>query len=340
MRQVPDKRGPAAHAFAVMAFVLLASCRSTADFDESPEGMRWIPGQTLHMGSEEPWAFPEEGPVEVVPVDGFWIDTHEVTNREFARFVEATGYVTTSEQPLPDAWFDSNWPADAPPPTAELRQPGSPVFVQPDPAAGQSGRWTYQHGASWRHPEGPGSNLVGRADHPIVQVSWQDAQAYAAWAGKALPTEAEWELAARGGGVGARYVWGDEHPSDASAPLLNMWQGSFPGRNLGTDGFLATAPVGSFPPSGFGLYDMAGNVWEWCANPFIPRTAAPTSDDGSDTQTARALRGGSFLCSDDYCTRYRPSARISSTPDHASNHIGFRCVLRTSPKDPAGKSDG
>lgn len=295
------------------------ACRSNA-MAEPPEGMRWIPAATYWMGSESAWALPEEGPLVQVQVPGFWMDEHEVTNREFAAFVKATGYVTTSEKPVPLEWVMAQLPEGSPAPSPEQLAPASATFHLPqDAGAG----WVYQHGADWRHPAGPGSDIVGLDDHPVVHVTWWDAQAYAKWAGKALPTEAQWELAARGGLDRARYVWGDE-PADPAAPPLNMWQGHFPHANHGLDGFLSTAPVGSFPANGYGLFDMAGNVWEWCANPFEAREADGLWD-GSDP-SPRALRGGSFLCSDDYCTRYRPSARIGNPPDSSTNHTGFRCV--------------
>ena len=300
----------------------LAACQSTAPRPPATEGLVWVPGQTFVMGSDAPWAFPEEGPTRLVSVDGFWIETHEVTNREFARFVDATGYVTTSEQPTPLEWVLGQLPPGSPAPPPESLRPGSAVFLHP--SEGVAGGWSYVYGASWRHPEGPGSSLAGRWDHPVVQVSWFDAQAYARWAMRALPTEAEWELAARGGLSEARFPWGDEPPSSFSQPMLNMWQGPFPAHDSGADGALGTAPVGQYPANGYGLYDMAGNVWEWCADPM----EATAQGSEAESRAPRALRGGSFLCSDDFCTRYRPSARIGNTPGSATNHTGFRCVRR------------
>jgi formylglycine-generating enzyme required for sulfatase activity len=201
--------------------------------------------------------------------------------------------------------------------------------------------WHWTPGANWRHPEGPESRIEGRADHPVVQVSWDDANAYARWAGKRLPTEAEWEFAARGGLDGKPYVWGDDRPSDAR-PAANIWQGEFPHRNTVGDGFTRTSPVGSFPPNGFGLYDMAGNVWEWCADWYqrdlyrqrargeiIVDPAGPerSSDPARPFTPQRVQRGGSFLCNDDYCSRYRPSARHGCSPDTGMSHVGFRCVM-------------
>ncbi len=305
--------------------------------------MVWIPGGVFRMGGEDPLARPDESPVHEVRVSGFWIDATEVTNRQFAAFVDATGYRTVAERPVDWESLREQVPPGTPKPDAALLAPGSLVFVPP---AGPVDRrdigswWRWTPGASWRHPEGPGSSISGREDHPVVHVAWEDAVAYAAWAGKRLPTEAEWEFAARGGLDGAVNVWGDE-PVDPRR--CNILQGRFPDGDTAEDGFAGTAPVGSFPANGFGLHDMAGNVWEWCADrydagayarragaggpvvdPMGPdRSVDPRMPHAADT---RVQRGGSFLCHDSYCASYRPSARMSATPDSAMSHLGFRCV--------------
>jgi formylglycine-generating enzyme required for sulfatase activity len=225
--------------------------------------MRWIEGGTFAMGSED--FYPEERPVHRVTVDGFWIDERPVTAAEFRRFVRDTGYVTIAERPLD--------PADYPDADPELLVPGSLVFRRTEgPVSLDDYRqwWAYVPGASWKHPGGKGTTINGRDRHPVVHVAWEDAEAYAAWAGKELPTEAEWEYAARGGLEGAAFAWGDEHFPEAK-PAANTWQGEFPWQNLKQDGFEGTSPVGSFPPNGYGLYDMTGNVWEWTSDWFAPR---------------------------------------------------------------------
>lgn len=295
-----------------------------------PEGMVQVPGGTFLMGSND--FYPEERPVRRVSVESFWIDAHPVTNAEFARFVEATGYVTVAER-VPD-------PTDYPGIDPSLLVPGSLVFRQPrrpvplhDPRAW----WTYLPGACWRAPEGPGSTVEGRDDHPVVHVAWEDAAAYAAWAGKALPTEAEWEFAARGGLEGATYVWGDEF-MPRGRRLANTWQGEFPWRPLGPGGRVGTSPVRSFPPNGYGLFDMAGNVWEWTADLLAPHpapdSAKPCCAPGPSRQPPdahiprRVVKGGSYLCAPEYCLRYRPAARQAEAVDSSTGHIGFRCVWR------------
>jgi formylglycine-generating enzyme required for sulfatase activity len=305
--------------------------------------MVWIPGGAFTMGTDSDLAWPDETPAHRVRVDGFWMDQTEVTNAQFQAFVAATGYVTTAEKPPSLEEIMSQSPPGTPPPPRENLVPGSLVFTPP---AGPvdlrdfSRWWTWTPGASWRHPEGPGSSIEGRNDHPVVQVSWDDANAYARWAGKRLPTEAEWEFAARGGLDGKPYVWGDDRPTDAE-PFANIWQGEFPHRNTAADGFIKTSPVKSFRPNGYGLYDVAGNVWEWCADWYqrdLYRHRAegglvvnPIGPDRSSDPTRpfspqRVQRGGSFLCNDDYCSRYRPSARHGCSPDTGMSHVGFRCV--------------
>jgi formylglycine-generating enzyme len=300
--------------------------------------MTWVPGATFRMGSDE--HYPEEAPVHSVTVDGLWIDTAAVTNRQFAEFAEAIGYRTVAERALD--------PADFPGAPPENLVAGSLVFTRtsgPVDLRHLSQWWTWMPGACWRHPEGPGSTLDGRAEHPVVHVAHEDAAAYAAWAGKALPTEAEWELAARGGLDGAVYTWGDE-PERPGERLANFWHGDFPWRPA--EGYGTTQPVGSFPPNGYSLYDMAGNVWEWtsdwhsarhpedadkpCCVPQNPRGGDETgSFDPAQPQfriPRRVIKGGSFLCADSYCMRYRPAARRPQMIDTGMSHIGFRCVVR------------
>lgn len=285
---------------------------SNAPAPTLPPGMALIPAGDFEMGSEGPDARANERPVRRVRTHAFLIDRTEVTNAQFAEFVKATGYLTVAERPINWESIRSQVPPGTPRPPQEMLQPGALVFTPPDtpvPIDDPSGWWSWTPGACWRHPEGPASDISARMDHPVVQIAFDDAIAYASWAGKRLPTEAEWERAARGGLEGMRFVWGDA-PIDATR--CNVWQGDFPCRNTGEDGFLRTAPVGSYAPNGFGLHDMAGNVWEWCSDEFAPGE--------------RAHRGGSYLCNPSYCSSYRPSARMGCTPDTALGHLGFRCV--------------
>ncbi len=305
--------------------------RSTAP-GPVPDGMVWVPGGSFWMGDNN---FPDAQPEHLVYVDGFWMDQFEVTNAQFARFVEATGYRTIAERPPDPREFP-----DVPP--EELR-PGSIVFKPPDQAVPLDDAlqwWTYMPGANWRHPEGPESSLEGREKHPVVHIAWHDAVAYCEWASKRLPREAEWEFAARGGLDRQRYCWGNEL-RDGGRWRSNIWQGHFPNQNTAGDGFVATAPVGSFPAGGYGLYDMSGNVWEWCADWYrhdyyehgLARN--PTGPDSSfdplePNQPKRVQRGGSFMCSDQYCKRYVPGARGKGEPSSAASHIGFRAVRSAS----------
>jgi len=310
---------------------------------DGPPGMVWVGGGEFTMGTDSDLGWPDEKPAHRVRVDGFWIDEHEVTNSQFRAFVEATGYVTTAEKAPRLEEVMAQLPPGSPPPPEGNLVPGSLVFTPP------SGRvnlddvsqwWAWTPGASWRHPEGPGSGLEGKDDHPVVHVSWDDAAAYARRAGKRLPTEAEWEFAARGGLDGQPYVWGAERPGESRA-RANIWQGEFPRRNTLEDGFASTAPVRSFPPNGYGLYDMAGNVWEWCADWYqrdlyrrrsghgpVVEPAGPerSGDPARPFMPLRVQRGGSFLCNDSYCSRYRPSARHGCSPDTGMSHVGFRCA--------------
>ena len=288
---------------------------------EVPPGMVLIPAGEFTMGSEAADARPNEGPVRRVRTDAFLIDRTEVTNAQFAEFVAATGYVTVAERPVDWELLKQQVPPGTPKPPDEMLQPGALVFTPPAgpvPLDDPSGWWSWTPGACWRHPEGPASDISTRMDHPVVQVAFDDACAYAAWAGKRLPTEVEWERAARGGLEGTRFVWGDG-PLDATR--CNVWQGDFPHRNSAEDGFVRTAPVGTYPPNGFGLVDMAGNVWEWCSDEFAPGE--------------RVHRGGSYLCNPAYCSSYRPSARMGCTPDTALGHLGFRCARDLVPPLPA-----
>jgi formylglycine-generating enzyme required for sulfatase activity len=318
--------------------------RPTAAPADGPPSMVWIPGGEFTMGTDAAPGWPEEKPAHRVRLDGFWMDPTDVTNAQFRAFVKATGYVTTAEKPPVAADILKQLPPGAPAPPKENLVPGSLVFRPtrgPVDTRDYSHWWHWTPGADWRHPEGPGSTIDGKDDHPVVHVSWDDAVAYAKWAGKRLPTEAEWECAARGGLDGKTYVWGDE-PFSEEHPQCNIWQGEFPWKNTARDGYERTSPVKSFAPNGYGLYDMAGNVWEWCADWYdrdlYKRRAGqgvavnPTGPERSydphrPRMPLRVQRGGSFLCNDSYCTRYRPSARQGCSPDTGMSHVGFRCVV-------------
>jgi sulfatase modifying factor 1 len=295
--------------------------------------MRRLEGGTFAMGSDE--FYPEERPVHRVSVDAFWIDEHPVTAADFRRFVRETGYTTVAERPL-DA-------ADYPDADPELLVPGSVVFRKttgPVELNDVRNWWEYAPGAYWKKPAGPGSTINGRDRHPVVQVAYEDAEAYATWAGKSLPTEAEWEYAARGGLDGARFAWGEDEVPNGTR-MANTWQGDFPWRNSKDDGFEGTSPVGSFAPNGYGLHDMCGNVWEWtsdffrmqrddeverpCCVPRNPRVSVPQS---AEPIPRRVIKGGSHLCAPSYCLRYRPAARQGETVDTSTGHIGFRCIVR------------
>jgi sulfatase modifying factor 1 len=284
-----------------------------------------LTGRTFGMGDTRFYA--EEAPVREVSVDGFWIDRHPVTVAEFRRFVKATGYVTWAEK-APEA-------ADYPDADPELLVPGSLVFRKtqgPVDLRDYTNWWAWVPGADWRHPEGPGSNVGGRERHPVTHVTHADATAYAEWAGKSLPTETEWEHAARGGLDGAIFTWGDD-PAPKGRVMANTWQGEFPWQNLLLDRYEGTSPVESFPPNGYGLYDMAGNVWEWTDDVFEAGAGnggspccAPRS--GDERFPRRVIKGGSHLCAPNYCLRYRPAARQGEAIDTSTAHIGFRCIVR------------
>jgi formylglycine-generating enzyme required for sulfatase activity len=309
----------------------------------APAGMVWIPGGEFAMGSDD-HGMDNERPSRRVRVDGFWMDQHDVTNAEFRRFVEATHYVTTAERkPDWEAIRRQSPPGTRKPDDSQL-VPGSLVFTptsKPVPFNDLSAWWRWVAGANWKHPQGPDSNIDGKDDYPVVHVSWDDAVAYAMWAGKRLPTEAEWEFAARGGLQKKRFVWGDEfHPGGKH--MANTWQGEFPIKDTAEDGYAGTSPVHAFPPNGYGLYDMAGNVWQWCSDwyrfdeharhadePCCENPPGPNStfDPADPYSPRRVIKGGSFLCNVSYCESYRPSARRGTPPDTGSSHVGFRCVM-------------
>lgn len=302
--------------------------------------MVWVSGGSFSMGSDS--HYPEEGPVHSVTVESFWIDKYTVTNEQFARFVDATKYVTLAERP-PRA---EDYPGAKP----DMLQPASVVFRQPAHRVDLRDHfnwWTYIPGANWRHPEGPKSSIVDRAQHPVVHIAYEDADAYAKWIGKDLPTEAEWEFAARGGLDGATYAWGEEF-TPASKHMANTWQGEFPWQNLATDGYERAAPVGQFPPNGYGLFDMIGNVWEWTVDWYTARHPATKAccggaipkgdrDSSYDPQTPdiriprKVIKGGSFLCAPNYCRRYRPAARMAQPIDTSTCHVGLRLMRRPQP---------
>lgn len=303
--------------------------------------MVWVPGGSFLMGSAD--FYPEERPVRRVAVDGFWMDAHPVTAGTFRRFVRETGYTTVAERPLdPAAYPDAD---------RALLVPGSLVFRATDgPVALDDVRrwWHYVPAASWKRPAGRGTSIVGRETHPVVHVAYEDVEAFANWAGKELPTEAEWERAARGGLEGAAFAWGDDHfPGDK--PMANTWQGEFPWHDHKLDGFGGTSPVGSFAANGYGLFDVTGNVWEWTSDWYAARDANdaqhaccvpsnPRVDDPGDSYALagepgadiprRVIKGGSHLCAPGYCLRYRPAARQPQMVDTSMSHLGFRCIVR------------
>lgn len=304
--------------------------------------MKWIPGGEFTMGSDNKDSKMDEKPPHPVKVDGFWMDETPVTNRQFKEFVDATGYVTTAEKAPTLEEIMAQVPPGTPPPPKELLIAASLVFKPTKgPVSLKSNRlwWEWKPGADWKHPTGPNSSLEGKEDHPVVQVSWFDAVAYADWAGKRLPTEAEWEFAAFGGKKDVAYVWGNEEFSQEK-PQANIWQGVFPYKSEKTD--FGTTSVKTFDPNGYGLYDMSGNVWQWCSdlyNTFYFKEEAkkglsnnptgPTTsfDPDEPFATKRVHRGGSFLCHDSYCKGYRIAARMKTCPDTSLNHLGFRCVM-------------
>ena len=314
--------------------------RRTAAPGKAPEGMIWIPGGEFWMGSDEP-DFADARPWHRVYVNGFWMDKTEVTNEQFEKFVKATGYVTIAERTPTREEF----------PTApeENLVAGSVVFTPPDQAVPLDNHlrwWSYVKGANWRHPAGPDSDIKGKETYPVVHIAYDDALAYCKWAGKRLPTEAEFEFAARGGLDRKPYAWGDEFRPGGKW-MANTWQGKFPVKDAGEDGYAGIAPVKSFPPNGYGLYDMAGNIWEWCSdwyrpdyyeglankgevvrNPHGPDSAL---DPTEPNEKKRVHRGGSFLCNEQYCSRYIVGTRGKGEVNTGTNHLGFRCVKSPSP---------
>jgi sulfatase modifying factor 1 len=304
------------------------------------EGMIHILGGTFRMGSDKHYA--EEAPVHRVTVDAFWIDRTPVTNRDFRKFVDATGYVTFAEIP-PD-------PKDYPGALPHMLKAGSLVFSPPNHRVDTrdwSQWWTFKFGANWKRPYGPGSSIKGLDDHPVVQVAFRDAESYAKWAGKELPTEAEFEFAARGGRDATEFAWGDELVPGGKH-MANLWQGDFPHQNLTLDGYEHTSPVTAFPPNGYGVYDMIGNVWEWTSDWYSNKHEAdakkacciPDNPRGGPMEASydpqlpkiriprKVLKGGSHLCAPSYCRRYRPTARHAEPVDTSTNHVGFRCIVR------------
>ncbi len=324
-----------------------------------PENMAWIPGGEFLMGSDHELAQPNERPTHKVRVGGFWMDRTHVTNAQFRAFVAATGYVTTAERKPDWETLRVQLPQGTPRPPDEALVPGGLVFVgteQPVDLGDVSRWWTFVPGANWKAPRGPGTSIEGKDDHPVVQVSYEDTLAYARWAGKRLPTEAEWEFAARGGLEQATYVWGEEFQPDGQ-PMANVWersrQGQFPVVSPKAGGAAGTLRVGTFPPNGYGLHDMTGNAWQWTADFYrsdyfstqkhqagdtvIADPRGPDDSWDPDDQLAiasaprRVVRGGSFLCNSDYCLSYRPSARRGNDPFNPMNHIGFRLVSDAPP---------
>ena len=310
--------------------------------ENTPDGMVWVPGGKFTMGTNDADAYDAEKPAVQIEVQSFWMDEHEVTNQEFQKFIKETGYLTVAERPIDWEELKKQLPPGTPKPDDSVLVPGSMVFTPPPfpvPLQDISLWWSWVNGANWQHPEGPDSNLEGRENHPVVHIAYEDAVAFAEWAGKRLPTEVEWEFAARGGINGKRFAWGDELMPNGQY-LANTFQGSFPNENLGKDGFIGTSPVKSFAPNSFGLYDMIGNVWEltsdWYDALKFARIAgkAPKLDAGMNPcynpdnpfAQERVIKGGSFLCAENYCVNYRPSARQGQAFDSGTSNVGFRLV--------------
>ena len=333
----------------LLTCALLGACTSTGSEESTvQEGMVLIPKGRFIMGARSDQSYPDEFPRHPVAVSAFLMDAHEVTNAQFLAFVEATGYKTVAERDIDWEEMKKQVPAGTPKPPDSLLMAGSLVFKKTTGPVNLNYHeqwWQWTTGASWRQPEGPESALEGRMDHPVVHVSWEDAQAYATWAGKRLPTEAEWEWAALGGLEEAIYPWGNKAASLAQDEA-NFWQGAFPYQNQQLDGFEGTAPVKSFAPNGYGLYDMAGNVWEWCQDKYNvgqyakdakmglinnPAGAKDYYDPREPLAQKHVIRGGSFLCNDSYCSGYRNARRMSSSKDSGFNHTGFRCAKDLEP---------
>lgn len=308
-----------------------------------PMGMVWIPGAEFTMGADDEDSRKDEKPLHSVKVDGFWIDATPVTNRQFQEFVQKTGYITTAEKAPTLEEIMSQVPPGTPPPAQELLVAASLVFKKADgpvPLNNLHHWWEWKPGANWKHPLGPDSSIVGKEDHPVVQISWYDANAYAKWAGKRLPTEAEWELAALGGQKDIKYIWGNEEFSEES-PQANIWHGEFPYKSTKAQGAFGTTPVKTYKPNPYGLYDMSGNVWQWCSDLYHanhyqndakkqvvvnPQGPENSFDPDEPFAVKHVHRGGSFLCHKSYCKGYRITARMKTCPDTSLNHLGFRCV--------------
>lgn len=313
--------------------------------DTTAAGMVYIPGGVFEMGADNEQAAADEYPKHKVEVSPFYMDVTEVTNADFKKFVDATGYITTAERKPDWEVLKKTVPPGTPKPHDSLLVAASLVFTQTNGPVNlneYSQWWSWVQGADWKHPQGPGSTIAGKENYPVVHISWDDAMAYCKWAGKRLPTEAEWEFAARGGLLNNIYPWGNEHVN-AGKPKCNSWEGQFPYLNTRQDGYVTAAPVKSFSPNGYGLYDMAGNVWEWCSDWYDqdyyssidkitsinPKGPTKSFDSREPYTPKRSLRGGSFLCNDAYCSGYRVSRRMKSSPDTGLEHTGFRCVKDT-----------
>jgi len=308
------------------------------------DGMVWIPAGNFMMGGDNEQARKDEYPKHGVKVNGFYMDATEVTNAQFSEFVKATGYITTAEKDINWEEIKSQVPPNTPKPPDSVLKAASLIFVPTKSEVNlndYSQWWAWTRGANWKHPNGPNTDIIGKDNFPVTHVSWDDAVAYSKWAGKRLPTEAEWEYAARGGLVNNTYSWGKTFDENGVSKC-NFWQGNFPYLNLNKDGFMGAAPVKSFAPNGYGLYDVAGNVWEWCADLYNndyytqlsktklainPKGPTKSFDPDEPLITKRVMRGGSFLCNDSYCSGYRVSARMKSSPDSGMEHLGFRCVM-------------
>ena len=323
---------------------LTAESNGSATGKTNPPGMVWIPGGEFTMGTDDQESYPYERPAHRVRVGGFWMDVTEVTNAEFKKFVDATGYLTVAEKKPDWEELKRQLPPDTPKPAESTLVPGSLVFSPPSftiSLEDYSQWWSWRNGTDWKHPEGAGSSIEGKDNYPVVHIAYDDAVAYCKWAGKRLPTEAEWEIASRGGREGQRFSWGNEFNPQGRF-MANTFQGVFPSSNSGDDGFVGNAPVKSFPPNDYGLYDMIGNCWEWTSDYYNvnyygelskkglainPKGASKPYDPNEPYAVKYVTRGGSFLCAENYCVNYRPSARQGSSFDSGMSHIGFRCVV-------------